>query len=519
MRLAAIDIGSNSIKLLVAEPGPGGTLVPIRREKSMVRLGHETLVKGHLSSEATVIAIRTLSVFKTLAQSLGAQQIIAIATASVREADNAAAFIKEVEQRTGIRIEVLSGVEEARLIGIAAARGLGTGTKSVLNIDIGGGSTELSLMRRAKTGHAWTAEMLHSMRIGAVRLTEQFLTTDPPKAKELLALQQEIEGALDRPVREMKGATWATVTGTSGTILSIGAAFQSLSYPENESTSSGLVPNVSISRNALAEFNREMASTSVALRKKLPGISDQRAEIIVAGGQILEHTMRALKIGRITTCGWSLREGVLLDRLSEIPGAGAARKHASDPRITGAEALGDRFGYEAVHGKHVGHLAGMLFDQLKTLHGLKDHDRTLLIAASILHDIGYAISHESHHKHSFYIIQNSELTGFTDLERLLIANIARYHRGALPKLQHEFFASLSPEDQGRVWMLGGLLRVADAMDRSHQSRVKHFKAALRRDVVRLELVSARRCDHEIWAIENKKNMFEEAFGVPLELVL
>ncbi len=519
VRIAVIDIGSNSIKLLVAEPGPGRTLLPIRREKSMVRLGHETLVKGHLSSEATVVAIRTLSVFKALAQSLGAQQIIAIATASVREADNAAAFIKEVEQRTGVRIEVLSGVEEARLIGLAASHGCTNGAKSVLNIDIGGGSTELSLMRKIKPGQQWTPDMLHSMRIGAVRLTEQFLSNDPPKPKELLALQQEIEAALERPVREMKGAKWAAATGTSGSILSIGAAFQSMSYPDNESGQSGAVPSIAITRNSLAQFNREMLTMTATERKRLPGISEQRAEIIIAGGQILEHTMRALKIAKISTCGWSLREGVLLDRMSEIQSPRAARGLAeSDARLAGAEALGERFGYEATHGKHVAVLAGELFDQLKSLHGLKEHDRTLLVAASILHDIGYAISHESHHKHSFYIILNSELTGFTDLERLLIANIARYHRRALPNQQHSAFANLSDEDQARVWMLGGILRVADATDRSHQSRVKHFKATRRGTVVRLELLSARRCDHELWAIENKKDMFEEAFGVTLQFV-
>src|ERR1035437_2245645 len=209
VRIAAIDIGSNSIKRLVAEPARGGSLVALRREKAMVRLGHETLLKEHLSSEAIVMAIRTLNVFKSLAQSLGAEQIIVIATASVREADNAAAFIREVESRTGIRIEVLSGVEEARLIGLAAAyrfRIGGKGTvkgKSLLNIDIGGGSTEISLMRIG-SGHDIKAEMLHSMKIGAVRLSEQYLSTDPPKPKELLAMQREIEGALERPMREME---------------------------------------------------------------------------------------------------------------------------------------------------------------------------------------------------------------------------------------------------------------------------------------------------------------------------
>ena len=529
MRIASIDIGSNSIKLLVAELTARGVLLPLRREKSMVRLGHETLLKGHLSSEAIVKAIRTLGVFKTLAQSLGAQQIVVIATASVREADNEAAFIREVETRTGLRIEVLSGVEEARLIGLAASREYSltsgkrrgqAGSRAVrtglLNIDIGGGSTELSLMRGTK------ARMLHSIKIGAVRLTEQFLANDPPKSKELLAMQHEIEGALERPVREMKGEKWSVTSGTSGTILSIGAAFQSIAYPDNESVSpekgsGGRIPSITMTRTELSKFNAHIASISAAERKKMPGISDQRSEIIVAGGAILEHTMRALKINRIRTCEWSLREGVLLDRFSETGGT-RQRNAQSDAHLAGAEALGEHFGYEAAHGKHVATLAQKLFDQLKSLHGMKPHDRTLLAAAALLHEIGYAVSAESHHKHSLYLILNSELTGFTDLERQVIANVARYHRRAFPKAQHEYFSSLPMEDQGRVWMMGGILRLADAMDRSHESRVKNFKAALRGDRVRLELKSARRCDHERWAIEHKKDMFEEAFGVTLELV-
>ncbi len=520
MRVAAIDIGSNSIKLLVAETAANGTLLPLRREKSMVRLGHETLLKGHLSSEAIVQAIRTLSVFKTLSQNLGAEQIITVATASVREADNAQAFIREVENRTGIRIEVLSGIEEARLIGIAAARSCGKNGRlgrgnSLLNIDVGGGSTELSLMRGA------TAVKLESMKIGAVRLSEQFLLSDPPRPKELLAMQREIEGALERPMREMKGEKWTAATGTSGTILSIGAAFQSLAYPDNESIpdarSSGQLPSVTMTRSSLAEFNQHLASLSLAERKRIRGISEQRAEIIVAGGQIIEQIMRAFKITRITTCDWGLREGVLLDRLSEWSGGRTSRGKELDARLAGAEALGERFGYEAAHGKHVSVLSTMLFDQIRSLHGLKPHDRTLLAAASILHDIGYVISPESHHKHSLYLILNSELTGFTDLERQIIANIARYHRRAFPKPNHEFFNNLSLEDQSRVWMLGGILRLADAMDRSHESRIKSFKAVLRGGKIRLTLQSTRRCDHEIWAIEHKKDMFEEAFGVVVEV--
>ena len=540
MKIAAIDIGSNSIKLLVAEPGPHGTLIPLRREKAVVRLGHETLLKGHLSSEAIVRAIRTIGVFKTASLSSGAEHIIAIATASVREADNAAPFIKEVESRTGIRIEVLSGVEEARLIGLAASQGAHAGRRALLNIDIGGGSTELSLMKNG------TAISLQSMRIGAVRLSEQFLASDPPKTREIEAMRREIDGALEHPVREMKGAgsplkgagslqrgaTWDIVTGTSGTIVAIGAALKSISlagdagssskgsaYSDSETDQSAL-PSLPITRPALSKFNRHLASLTLGERKKIPGISEQRAEIIIAGGQILEQILHALKIGRLTACQWGLREGVILDRLSEFEGGAWSGRPRPllDARLAGAETLGLRFRYEEAHGKHVSVLACKLFDQLQSLHKLTEHDRTLLAAAAVLHDIGYAISADSHHKHSLYLILNSELTGFTDLERLMIANIARYHRKALPKPQHPDFNRLSPDDQERVWKLGGILRVADAMDRSHQSRVKNFKCTLRAGRVLLELLSARRCDHEIWALQNKKDMFEAAFERTLEVV-
>lgn len=521
MRVASIDIGSNSIKLLVAETASSGTLIPLRREKSMVRLGHETLVKGHLSSEAIVQAIRTLAVFKSLSQNLGAEQVLAVATASVREADNAQAFIREVEARTGIRIEVLSGAEEARLIGLAAAKGLGEkgSGKNLLNIDIGGGSTELSLMRGAR------AIALQSMKIGAVRLTEQFLSSDPPKPKELLAMQREIEGALERPLREFKGRKWDVVTGTSGTILALGAAFQSLNYPDNESISDGSrsqavgqIPSVTMSRPALVEFNEHLSSISVAERKRIKGISDQRAEIIVAGGKILEEIMRAFKIAKVATCDSGLREGVLLDRLSEWNGLRTNRAKELDARLAGAEALGVRFGFEAEHGKHVSQLAMKLFDQLKSLHGLTVHDRVLVAAGALLHDIGYAIAPESHHKHSLYLILNSELTGFTDLDRQIIANIARYHRRAFPKPSHPFFSSLSMEDQSRVWMLGAITRLADAMDRSHEGRIRNFKTSLRGDTLKLTIISSRKCDHELWAIDHKKDLFEEAFGVTVQVV-
>jgi exopolyphosphatase/guanosine-5'-triphosphate,3'-diphosphate pyrophosphatase len=540
MKIAAIDIGSNSIKLLIAEPGPSNSLVFLRREKEVVRLGQETLVSGHLSSEAIVRAIRTIDTFRAIAESCGAKRIVATATAAVRESDNAAQFIKEAHSRTGVRIEILSGVEEARLIGLAATHGCGNSTGPLLNIDIGGGSTELSLMKGTR------ARSLHSMKIGAVRLTEQYLRSDPPKPKELEALHRGVRAALERPVRDLQDMTWQQVTGTSGTILAIGEAVRAEGLPKftdltDSKSGSGKKPaadqkttatrkeidrraaqegsgrsGLSLSLAEVSRFNRRIAKMNVSERKDLHGINEQRAQIVIAGGIILEETMRALKISSLLTCEWSLREGIVLDRLFELRKIGSVGRDA-DPRLLGAEALGSRFGYEERHGKQVRRLAEEMFDQLKKIHGFGEHERTMLSAAALLHDIGYAIAHESHHKHSLYLILHAELTGFTDRERLIVANIARYHRKAMPKPQHLHFSALGEVDRQLVWKLGGILRLADALDRSHQGRVRKINARVRSGSMTLTIDGKGHCDHEVWAVTNKKNMFEQAFDLVVKV--
>ena len=220
MKLAAIDIGSNSIKLVVVDAASADSFAVLARDKETVRLGHETLREGHLSPGAVERAAECVKRFRSFAESRGAERALAVATASVRAASNAQEFIDEVEQRTGVRVEVLSGVEEARLIGLAAARGCCAGASSLVNVDIGGGSTEISLVRGG------VPVAFHSVRLGAVGLTERFISSDPPKAKELRALREEVRGALERPARELRDAGWQRVTGTSGTIIAIGAALR-----------------------------------------------------------------------------------------------------------------------------------------------------------------------------------------------------------------------------------------------------------------------------------------------------
>ncbi len=512
MKLAAIDIGSNSIKLVIVDAVASDSFAVLARQKESVRLGRQTLREGFLSSEAIERAAECVKQFRSMAEARGAERLFVIATAAVREASNATEFIKEVKTRTGVRVEILSGIEEARLIGLAAAHGCGAGRDaSLINIDIGGGSTEISLVR---DGIPLT---LYSIKVGAVGLTELFLAANPPKSKELKALREEIRAALERPSRELGEESWQIATGTSGTILSIGEA---LNYSDDaiHLTDAAQPAGMEINFNRLEQFNERMAALNVTQRRAYPGISAQRAEIIVAGGQILEGVMRALNLKSLRTCAWALREGVIIDRLREMESESSPPvPDVSDQRLRGVHAVGRRFGYEEVHAHQVAQLAEQIFDDIVATTKLTRHQRTLLSAAALLHDVGYHIAHESHHKHTLYLIKNSELTGFSESERDVIANVARYHRGTAPKERHTEYAALGQADREVVCQLGAILRLAEALDRSHDSRVRRVRCTREGENFSLVLNSKQNCEREVAAAERRREMFEQAFNCRLSI--
>lgn len=510
MRLAAIDIGSNSIKLVVVDAASADAFAVLAREKETVRLGHETLRQGFLSPEATGRAARCVKRFRSVAEACGAERLLAIATASVRAASNASEFIEEVERETGVRVEVLSGIEEARLIGLAAAHGCCPRTASLVNVDIGGGSTEISHVRDG------VPAALFSVRLGAVGLTERFLASDPPKAKELRALREEARGALERPARELRDAGWQHVTGTSGTIIAIGEALRAR---DSKQKSAGAQPaGAGIELGRLVRFNERMAGMTQSERRGVHGVSAQRAEIVVAGGQILEAVMRALSINYLRTCDWALREGVVIDFLREVEAESKPPlPDEADPRLRGVRAVGRRFGYEEAHALRVAGFAETIFDALAHGAGLTRHQRTLLSAAALLHDVGYHIAHEGHHKHTLYLIRNSELTGFSEGERDVIANVARYHRGSVPKERHQEFWRLKQSDRDTVRSLAAILRVADALDRNHDGRVRGLSCTREKQALRLALACGSDCEREAAAAESKSELFEEVFGCALTI--
>jgi len=511
LKLAAIDIGSNSIKLVVVDAAASDSFAVLTREREVVRLGHETLLKGYIGRAAMMRAAECIKRLRSVAEARGAESIVAIATASVREANNAANFIKAIEQKTGVRVEVLSGIEEARLIGLAASQGCSDRRLPTLNIDIGGGSTEISIFRDGQP------VALLSVKLGAVGLTERFLVSDPPRMKEMQEMRAEIQDALQRPARELSDHNWDAVTGTSGTILAIGAALRNRSNGHKAPQGAQPVEST-INLKELTQWNAALCAMNAAQRGDAAGMTQRRAEIIVAGGQVLEGTMRALGIKSLRTCDWALREGVIIDRLRQWEAESKPpMPDIDDQKLRGVHAVGKRFGYEEAHSQQVARLAEKIFDAVSSSANMTRHQRLLLSAAALLHDVGYHIAHESHHKHSLYLIENSELTGFSESERGVIANIARYHKGSHPKERHVNYMALNPPDRETVCRLAGILRLADALDRRHDNRVKDVVCKRVRNEFHIQLTSSVECDHELESAERRLELFENAFRCKVQL--
>ncbi len=502
-RLAAIDIGSNSLKLAVMEAAASDSFTIISQDRERVRLGQETLQNKYLSPQAIDSSADAISRFKSIAEMREVDSLRAVATASVREAKNAAQFVREIERRTGIHIEVLPSLEEARLIGIAASQYFGQGGSSILNIDIGGGSTEISLMENGE------AKKLFSMKLGAVRLSEKYLLSDPAKEKELSRIRKEVAFALEKPVRKLKNEKWKVSSGTSGTILSLASliGFQSA----NDNLDWGAVE-----LKRLVGINKILSKLSIKDRAKIPVISETRAEVILAGGLILEGVMEALGIESLEPCPYALREGVIIDHLREIETESLPPvPDVDDIQLRDVFAVGRRFGYEENHALKVADMAEKIFDKLAPIYGLKRHERTLLSAAALLHDVGYHISHEAHHKHSLYLIKHSEMTGFSEGEKSIIANVARYHRKAFPKPHHIYYTDLTEADQKIVDKLSSILRIADGLDRGYEGRVKDIEFEKSKKTLKLTLFSDEDCSSEIYAIKMKKEFFEITYNCTL----
>jgi exopolyphosphatase / guanosine-5'-triphosphate,3'-diphosphate pyrophosphatase len=516
MIIAALDVGSNSLHLVVAETDHEKPYKVLASAKETVRLGRSAARESRLSPTAIERAVTAIKKFRAKADAFGAQEFIAAATSAVRDAVNRQTFIERAEREAGVHIDVLSGIEEARLIALAVSvRRRGLDRRRMLVIDIGGGSTELAVTQNEEPA------ALVSLKLGAVRMTEKLISTDPISDKQLRRLRGELRAVIEPRAAEIKKTGFEKCLGTSGTInaLSFIATQRRIAARKGGRPRAGS-GEVSISYQEVCALNQEFAGMSLNERLSIRGLNRARAEIIVAGGQILEAVMESVGVAELTVCDWALREGIIISHLMRR-GATADSSAAlieRDPSLRGALALAAHYRADMDHAHRAAYFSLQLFDDLRPLHRLGGEHRRLLIAAAILHDIGYLVSHTGHHKHSAYLIQNSEWTGFTAAELALIANIARYHRSSLPKPRHPYFAALPPEDRAVVRKLAALLRIADALDRDHSGNVRNVRGEILPASVRLATVCSRTDEVAQWRLEERVDLFSEEFGRPIELI-
>lgn len=513
--IAAIDIGTNSIHMVIVRVEPSlPAFTVIAKEKDTVRLGDRNVATGKLTPEAIKRSLDTLRRCQDLATSLGASQIIAVATSATREAPNGEEFLRLVEAELSIVVNLISGQEEARRIYLGVLSGMDFNDQPHIIIDIGGGSTELIL------ADIHEPRFLSSTKIGAVRLAKEFVTTDPISDDELKVLRAYVKGMLERPVGEI----WHNLqlnevprtVGTSGTIETI-----AIIHAKEEL---GSVPDplngYEISRKSVEKIVKKLAKMSYKERLTVSGLSDKRAEIIVPGAVILLEAMTMLKVDSIMICERALREGMIVDWMLTRGLIGSRLRYQDEVKNRNVLKIAKKYHVDLAYSERVSQFALSIFDQLKgKLHAWDLAERELLWSAAILHNSGVYISHSSHHKHSYYLIRHAELLGFTELELELIANIARYHRKSKPRKKHESYQRLPHKQyQLMVRQLSAILRLAVALDRRN-------KGAIAEVICRYDKLSRSlhfqlqpseigdKCTLELWNLSYKKEVFAEEFNV------
>jgi exopolyphosphatase / guanosine-5'-triphosphate,3'-diphosphate pyrophosphatase len=519
--LAAIDVGTNSIHMVVVRIQPDlPSFSIIAREKATVRLGNRSKETGKLTSEAMERSINALRRCQEIAKSLNAEQIVAVATSAVREAPNGREFLQRVEAELGLWINLISGTEEARRIYLGVLSGMELNNQPHVIIDIGGGSTELIL------GDGHEPRTLSSTKVGAVRLTSELVTSDPISSTEFQYLQAYVRGMLERSIEELrthiKPGEVPRLVGTSGTI----EALAIIHSREKFGTVPAPLHGYQISLKDLREMVNRFRRLNQAERLAIPGMSDRRAEIILAGALILQEAMLLLELDNVVICERSLREGVIVDWMLTHGLIEDRLRFQSSVRQRSILKTAHKYQVNLTYSDRVAKFAVNLFDQTQgALHSWGEEERELLWAAAILHNCGHHVSHSSHHKHSYYLIRNSDLLGYNEIEIETIANLARYHRKSSPKKKHESYRNLASKKHRRVVeQLSPLLRLAVALDRRQIGAIKqvHCEIHPEQREFRLRLQPSQLqddCALELWSLNYKKDNFEAEYGLKLVITL
>jgi len=507
-RVAAIDIGSNSIRQIVADVSTDGTIQVVDEMKAAPRLATGLAANGRLSDIAIRAAIEAVERMATLAKELGAARIDVVATSAVRDATNAAAFITEVQRVTGLRVRVLDGAEEARLSFRSAVAHFDMGVGRTVVLDIGGGSAELALSAEG------VIERLVSLPFGAIRLTEEFFEHGiTPRG--VRKLRKRVSNAIREnvPRRDWRGAQLIGSGGTFTNLAGVHLARQGIL------TAARSVHAAHIPRADLEHILDMLADMTPDERREVPGLNPERADIIVAGVAVAAEVLRRLESRELVVSRYGIREGLLLEAARVVP----TIADPGDARLRSVTDLAQRCHAEEPHSSHVQVLALALFDALGERLGCTRDDRAALADAALLHDAGYHISYERHHKHSYHLVLHADLLGMPPSEQVVIANVSRYHRGSEPRRRHHNFGMLDKTLRRRIRRLSAILRIADGLDRGHVSAVAGVKVRWTQRAIRITPVPASPRPRgamrlEMWGAHRKSGLLAAVAGTAVEIV-
>jgi exopolyphosphatase/guanosine-5'-triphosphate,3'-diphosphate pyrophosphatase len=502
---AVVDAGSNALRFqLVSVIGRGRRYRIVEQDRKPVRLGRGVFQTGKLDPRASEQALDVLAGFKALAEKHHVKAMRCVATAALREASDSRSFLVKCK-KIGVPLEILSEEEEARLITLGIMSGLQFHLPLGLFLDIGGGSLELAV---ADTTNNYC---LFSLPLGAVRLSERFLPTDPPRHKELRDLRAYVEKQLRGVARRVRKEKFTMVFGSAGTITT-------LADTDTRLTGETKVGSLTVLRKPRLKILLDILKREpVSRRASLISGDPKRADIIVAGGMVLLEVMTQLELDYIFVSQRGLRDGLMVDLLHKHHAPAAPGEGEQDAEHTESlEQIGQKYNFDTIHARQVTQLALSLFYQLQKLHQLNEKHANILRAAAMLHDIGTLIGFPKHHKHSYYLIKSSSPSSFSKVDVDLIANVARYHRKAHPSPKHLGFSQLSPNDQNVVRKLSSLLRVADAFDFKREQNVREVKCALSGPkTLCIEAIAATALKGEIERAIEKSTLLQEVFNLKL----
>ncbi len=501
VRVCVIDLGTNSFHSVIVDVYPNGVFEEVDRIKEMVRLGEAGLVTHRLTEAAMDRGVGALGRIRLLADGWGVLEYMAYATSAVREAENGGDFIERVQAETGIHIRPISGEKEAALIYKGVRRAVDLPVPALL-VDIGGGSTEFIVADSREVYYAV------SMKLGSARMTEQFVWGDPVASASFKALRRHYREGL-RPVFEAaRVRDVGEVVGSSGTMESLAQVWLNEHGVDTDRT----IFQETFDARELRRVTKRIMRSKRTERLALSGIDERRVDQIVAGAMLVDVVLKDLGIATLRISPHALREGMVVHfidlnnrRLNRMaPYASVRRRSVYE--------LGFRFRWDFEHVRQVTALALQLFDALAPLHKLGETARELLEYASLLHDIGYHVSHRSHHKHGLYLIQQSNLLGFQPEEIQIIANVARYHRRSVPKKTHVDYMVLSKAQKALVCKLASLLRLAEGLDRSHFQNVTALRCRIERKGVHVSIRTRNDPQLEVWSARHAAELFEQTFG-------